>query len=310
MKIESFKKWRNALRQVFTTAVNSLKEELSKNVPNKGFLKAKLSKLQEMMSELRNLDNKIQDVLAIQDVSVDELVADMDICDEYRDEFITLEILTNESLADNNVIPKNNSYEYKLGDSVNKENRYELSKSEMKEACKGISDTAPKNKLPKEGHDIPQYSIADPKNLISKICPVSEISIQTGRIISCNDYPSTDMNIRELPKNQVDPQCEIEDENEIREYPEIQILRQIDYSSLVNQSENLFCDASSETSPSENFQIGGSGSETVPRTEVMAFSAYTPRKSLPRRRWENPQFQRETPQTDPVSRDCFVTNEL
>ncbi|GBN51942.1 hypothetical protein AVEN_201742-1 [Araneus ventricosus] len=94
------------------------------------------------MSELRDLDNKIQDELAIQDVSVDELVADMDICDEYRDELITLEIFTNESLADNKVIPKNNSYEDKLDDSVNKENRYELSKSEMKEACKGIIETA------------------------------------------------------------------------------------------------------------------------------------------------------------------------
>ncbi|GBM34400.1 hypothetical protein AVEN_124092-1 [Araneus ventricosus] len=50
--------------------------------------------------------------------------------------------------------------------------------------------------------------------------------------------------------------------------------------------------------------------ETVPRTEVMVFSAYTPQKSLPRQRWENPRFQRETTQTDPVSSDCFVTNEL
>ncbi|GBO00478.1 hypothetical protein AVEN_148654-1 [Araneus ventricosus] len=92
----------------------------------------------------------------------------MDICDEYRDEFITLEILTNESLADNKVILKNNSYEDKLGDSVNKENRYELAKSEMKEACKGIIETAPKNKLRKEGQDISQYSIADPENLTQK----------------------------------------------------------------------------------------------------------------------------------------------
>ncbi|GBL89210.1 hypothetical protein AVEN_255312-1 [Araneus ventricosus] len=217
MKIEGLKKWSNALRRIFTKTVNCFKEELSKNVPNKGFLKVKLSRLQEMMHELRDLDNKIQDILAIQDISVDELVADMDICDEYRDEFITLEILTNESLADNNVIPKNNSYEDKLGDSV-KENRYEFSKSEMKEACKGIIETAPKNKLPKEGHDISLYSITDPESLISKISPVSEIPIQMGSIISCNDYSSSDMNIRELLKIQVDAHCEIEDENELNPF--------------------------------------------------------------------------------------------
>jgi len=104
--MERLKRKRAPLRTSFTKTLNILKAELEQEVPCKGTILDALTKIETFIVDLKSLDENIMDLM-LDDKSCDEssLANEVEECEKYLDELITIKRRVNEFLnVDNSVI--------------------------------------------------------------------------------------------------------------------------------------------------------------------------------------------------------------
>ena len=129
--MDALKRKRAAFRSSFTKTVETLNEEIRKEESDCGLLKDKFCKLEISISKLRDLDDKILDLLLDNNCSDEILNNETETVESYNDEFITVQRLVNEKLCIKNDVEELQSSR-SSSNSENNSKCYKLPKIELK----------------------------------------------------------------------------------------------------------------------------------------------------------------------------------
>ena len=127
--MEGLKGKRSGLRSSFTKTANSLKAELVKEDADLGLIRDKFTKLQNLQLELKDLDERILDLLTAEGKANEaDINIEIEGREVYSDDFITLSRLINEKLHISDEI----NSESRSENGINKIKSYKLPKIELK----------------------------------------------------------------------------------------------------------------------------------------------------------------------------------